>query len=367
MAIRKTAKKKGFSYQVRYYDDFGKEKGLSFAGTKEGLADATALDATLKAIKAKGDSVEAYLSNNGFIEPKNNPIKKDKTASNIATLCDQYLLDRKVNGKSPEWIRNQASIFANRLKPEFKDVPLSSITYEDMMRYVSKHWEGANISTINRNIMAMKSMFNWGIEQGYLHTNPLAKWKKNKEPKYSMQLTVPDFKYLLTFCPPHLKWALYIAYETGIRPGKKELFRIKFSDVDYLRNQIRVLSGKGGYYRLVDITEKFKEMISLARKHNKTEYLIEYNGKPVDSLQSAFSTARKKAGLPYRIRMYDIRHLFATSMLNAGADLAAVSALLGHHSIEMTTQAYYHCMPEEKQKAISLRPEVDLLDKDTSQ
>ena len=42
--------------------------------------------------------------------------------------------------------------------------------------------------------------------------------------------------------------------------------------------------------------------------------------------------------------MYDLRHLFATTLLNKGADLAAVSKLMGHSTVKLTADTYYHYM-----------------------
>ncbi len=56
--------------------------------------------------------------------------------------------------------------------------------------------------------------------------------------------------------------------------------------------------------------------------------------------------------------MYDLRHLFATTMLINSADLAAVSKLMGHSTVKMTADTYYHYMEGEKERAINLLPEV---------
>jgi site-specific recombinase XerD len=45
-------------------------------------------------------------------------------------------------------------------------------------------------------------------------------------------------------------------------------------------------------------------------------------------------------------------------MLSKGADLAAVSKLLGHSMISTTTSHYYHCLEGEKERAVSLLPEL---------
>ena len=56
--------------------------------------------------------------------------------------------------------------------------------------------------------------------------------------------------------------------------------------------------------------------------------------------------------------MYDLRHLFATYMLSNGADLAAVSKLMGHSKVTQTANTYYQYLKGEKEKAIGLLPQL---------
>lgn len=53
-----------------------------------------------------------------------------------------------------------------------------------------------------------------------------------------------------------------------------------------------------------------------------------------------------------------IRHLFATVTLSMGADLAAVSKILGHCSTKMTADTYYHLLEGEKVRAVGLIPQI---------
>ena len=85
---------------------------------------------------------------------------------------------------------------------------------------------------------------------------------------------------------------------------------------------------------------------------------MEYQGRPIKKLRRSFQTACRKAGLGYRVRMYDVRHLFASLMLAGGADLAAVSRLLGHASTHMTADTYYQYLQGEKERAKDLLPEL---------
>jgi hypothetical protein len=60
--------------------------------------------------------------------------------------------------------------------------------------------------------------------------------------------------------------------------------------------------------------------------------------------------------------MYDIRHLFASTMLTGGADLAAVSKLLEHSTIQMTANVYYNLQKGEKERAVNLLPSLYIED-----
>ena len=70
--------------------------------------------------------------------------------------------------------------------------------------------------------------------------------------------------------------------------------------------------------------------------------------------------AVRRAGIPYSVRLYDFRHMFATLMLANGADLAAVSKLMGHASVKMTADTYYQYLEGEKERAVSLLPDLPL-------
>ena len=76
----------------------------------------------------------------------------------------------------------------------------------------------------------------------------------------------------------------------------------------------------------------------------RTEYLVEYKGRPVADLRVSLKKYAAMAGLTYPVRTYDVRHLYASVMLSEGGDLAAVSKLLGHTNIATTSETYYHVM-----------------------
>lgn len=70
------------------------------------------------------------------------------------------------------------------------------------------------------------------------------------------------------------------------------------------------------------------------------------NGSPLDgrNVTHELQAALRRAGLP-RQRFHDLRHAFATLMLEAGEDLAVVSRSLGHATIATTADVYAHLTP----------------------
>jgi len=102
-------------------------------------------------------------------------------------------------------------------------------------------------------------------------------------------------------------------------------------------------------------------MLKEKYKTRDREYIISYKGKPVKSLKRSWATAKKKAGITKRLRLYDLRHAFATYLLAHGADLKAVSDMMGHHSTKMTADRYYQLVEDLKRKAVSKLPTLKVV------
>ena len=80
-------------------------------------------------------------------------------------------------------------------------------------------------------------------------------------------------------------------------------------------------------------------------------HLFTYRNKPLKDIRTAFKNACKRAGIK-NLRIHDLRHTVATRLVLAGVDLATVSKLLGHSSIQMTMR-YAHPTPEALKSAVS--------------
>jgi site-specific recombinase XerD len=127
-----------------------------------------------------------------------------------------------------------------------------------------------------------------------------------------------------------------LVYSAGLR--SQEAADLKLADVDFEQEAVRV-RGKGGKERLVPLGEEAAHWLrrylaearpELARGANDVLFLS-VRGRPLDT-----STLRRLIPNPHQLR-----HAFATHLLEGGADLRTIQELLGHSSLS-TTQIYSH-------------------------
>ena len=89
------------------------------------------------------------------------------------------------------------------------------------------------------------------------------------------------------------------------------------------------------------------------RRSSNSEYIFPspITGRPSPSLHFPWRRIKRRAGLP-GLRLHDLRHSFASFLVNAGVSLYVVQQLLGHLNYR-TTQRYSHLMPEALTKAVA--------------
>ncbi len=163
-------------------------------------------------------------------------------------------------------------------------------------------------------------------------------------------LNAPDLK-----TPQGLrdKAILELLFSTGLRVS--ELCSLSQDDIDMTRDEFSV-RGKGDKVRVVFLSEEAKDAIRAyqkARKDMDDALFVQYgkNIKNVKGAQTLRLTTRSverlvkryavKAGITRKVTPHVVRHSFATDLLQNGADLRSVQALLGHANIA-TTQVYTH-------------------------
>jgi len=329
---------------VVYYDSAGKQhqKG-GFGRGKKGWGKATAFDKQWQADKANGREVEP---------PRLEGLYLDK-------LAQHYLDHLKTIGRSEKFRTEMAALVNTLFVPLLCHKPVDKIQYDECVVIVG-HLEskGRSRHTINRYLRYLRTIFRHGIEHGLTTVNPLIRWHAPKEPKKHVTLSVESLATVMAVAPDHLRWALTVAFNLGVRPGKTELFALKWEHVDWSSGSVWIPGTKtDGSRRDVPISSEFRAQLYARSQMATTDHLIEYKGRPVKCIRRAWMTACRNAGV-YDADIYDVRHLFASTMLAAGADLAAVSKMLGHKNISTTQDRYYHLLQGEQKRAVGLLPKL---------
>jgi integrase len=151
------------------------------------------------------------------------------------------------------------------------------------------------------------------------------------------------------FRPVWLKPILIFALHTGMRRG--EILNLQWTDADFTRRLVRVLKSKNGGKEAIPMSGT---VYNILRGQN----IRDISGRvfPVSArcLRQGFEKACSRAGLD-DFTFHDLRHTFATRLVQNGVDLYKVKELLGHKTIAMTVR-YAHHYPE------SLRSSVEILD-----
>ncbi|WP_233863527.1 tyrosine-type recombinase/integrase [Paraburkholderia adhaesiva] len=151
-----------------------------------------------------------------------------------------------------------------------------------------------------------------------------------------------------------LRPAVLVSIMTGLRKG--ELFNLRWSDVDFAHHFITVRDehAKSGKQRHIPINAALHDVLVTWKPlaHPDSEYVFAgETGEPIQDMKKSFASVLKAARIE-DFRWHDMRHTFASWLVQSGVDLNVVRELLGHATLEMT-QRYAHLAPESKLRAVA--------------
>jgi integrase len=139
---------------------------------------------------------------------------------------------------------------------------------------------------------------------------------------------------------PMLRYVVPLLILTGAR--KREVLDAKWEDFDLERRIWRIPTTKAGKPRHVPLADGALTLLSTTPRTDGCPWAFANpdTGKPYFSVYCAWHTARTKAGLA-DVRMHDLRHSFASLLINNGRTLYEVQHILGHTQAK-TTARYAH-------------------------
>ena len=223
--------------------------------------------------------------------------------------------------------------------------------------------------SVNRKLSSLKSFFKFLMKQGFVSVNPLrfVTGPKTKKPLPTF-VKEKDMEELLDgdgfdedFEGVRDRLILEMLYDTGVR--RSELVGLQDTDIDYDAMLIRV-TGKRNKQWLIPFAERLKNlMLAYTEVRNREVdagcgwFFVRKNGEQLSTGILYTIVKKKLSDIPTLAKCspHVLRHSFATSMLNNGAELNAVKELLGHSSLA-STSIYTHTTFEELKKVYHAHP-----------
>lgn len=231
------------------------------------------------------------------------------------------------------------------------------ISRRDLEIYLLATGQKLASSTLSRKLSSLKSFYRLLTRRGLVKADPTVAIQlrrgKKRLPEFFYQDEVGQVIRSLNDGKPltvRNRAIVALFYATGMRLS--ELTDLKIKQLD-LENGMILVHGKGNKDRYVFFDQESKKYLeeylqaarpSLLKNEPDTEAVfLNKLGRPISSrgIAKAVQQIFQKAGLTAGAHPHELRHSFATAMLNNGADLRSVQELLGHEDLS-TTQIYTH-------------------------
>ncbi len=324
----------GKTYYRRYRDSRGRIRQLKLGDARELL---------LTDARRQADKIGRQVAMG------QDPLGKKQELRQVPTFAqfieEQYL--PYVQSYKRSWTTD-ISLLKNHLLPRFGKRYMDEITRQDIQKmHHDRRASGAMPGSANRLLIMMRYIFNlalkWevaGVKANPCKGVPLMEENNKKERYLSVEEAQRLYQAVCKSENTMLQYIVPMLILTGAR--KREVLDAKWQDFDLARRIWRIPMSKSGKARHVPLSDGAMTVLTTMPRNLHTEHVFANpkTNKPYVSIFVAWNTARKNAGLA-DVRLHDLRHSFASLLINSGRTLYEVQHILGHTQVK-TTQRYAH-------------------------
>jgi len=336
---------------IDFYDNKGKRrwktlpKGITKAKAREAMRD-----------------IEDQIARGIYLPDKRIPL--------FSEVAKQWIEFKKPYLRASTW-----SVYEGHTRNHFHDldnIKINRISAVKVEKFITARQEqGMNISTIRKILVTLGQIFKYAVRHQYLDQNPLLNAERprgtgNTEKKKIRILTIDEINpFLDAVQDQKYKMLFRLAIMSGARQG--EILGLKWLDIDWENNQIhiqRTFNNQAWYdtktgesNRRIDLGPSMMSELKqwrIACPPNDLGLVFPNKaGQPINNTNMRnrhFNPALKTAGIE-RIRFHDLRHTYASLLIEQGENIKYIQSQLGHSSPTVTLNVYAHLMKPANQEA----------------
>jgi len=272
----------------------------------------------------------------------------------MAKYLDEY---SAVNKAKTSHVRDKSLIA--HLNKTFGEQFLTDITALMISEYkVMRRAEGASPRTINYELTLMSHAYNMAIrEWEWVDDNPVKKVKKERVHNIIERwLSLDEEERLLKASPKWLQEIIIFAINTGLR--QSELLNLRWSQINMFRRTMTITEQKNHGIDTLPLNETAMQVLR-ERETESSSNLEDYvfsntlnNRRQNNVLLKGFYSALKKAEIK-NFRFHDLRHTFATRLVQQGVGILEVQKL-GRWKTTSMVMRYAHHNTETLRSAIEV-------------
>ena len=332
------------TFYLRYKNPLGKTAHQKLGRTT---------DVSLAAARKKAKALKADILANGL-----DPRAKAK-ADNDGLTLDEFWKEHYLPYATPRKrsIKRDEQIYRIQIQPMFGSSPLNQITRQQILALAASVKNGGlsaasadHVSKLIRRLMTL------AVEWDFLEKNPASRIQLfNEDNEIEHYLDEEQLKRLLkvlqTDANRHVCWIAQFLLATGCRLNEALTARWSLIDRKNRTWRVSATNSKSGKSRTVPLTEAALNVLRQTSAEGPYDYVFvnAKTGKHYTHIRHAWHRLRKEAGLPW-LRLHDLRHTYASMLVNSGQSLYVVQQCLGHADSRVT-QRYAHLSSKSLQDA----------------
>jgi integrase len=323
----------GKTYYQRYRDHRGRERQFK-------IGSAAVLTVAVARRQAKRVLAQALLGDDPHEERK--ALRKIPT---LAQFIREHYLPFAQKAKR-SW-RTDETILRRHILPALGRYCIDELTGAPIAHLLQKMSDkGYSAGTTNRIIVLLRYIFNlakkWGVPGAF--ANPTIGFQTQPDACRQRYLTDDELQRLIAALDRDQNQlaakAIRLLLLTGAR--RNEITRARWEHLDWQRKTLLVPMSKTGRPRVITLSSTAIELLRSIVRTDDNPFIFPsaVTGRPCPSLHFPWLRIRREADL-LDLRLHDLRHSFASFLVNSGVSLYTVQHLLGHTQPRMT-QRYAH-------------------------